>query len=273
MTDRTTLAAKRQFLETVLKSAGQIVRQGYAARNERVFTMKGPQDFLTETDAASERHIRAAIEAAWPGEAVFGEEAGGRTGGRCWVVDPIDGTANFARGVPHFCISIGYVEDRLPLLAGIYNPVSEELYIAERGRGAWMNGRPLSVSPICDPAAASVEMGWSTRIGNGRYIEGLSALLAAGVNVRRAGSGALALARVADGRSDAYAELHMNAWDCIPGLLLVEEAGGRVCRFAEEGALEEGGPVLAAAPGIADLASGCLGMALLAPREGIAEAV
>lgn len=94
-------------------------------------------------------------------------------------------------------------------------------------------------------------MGWSTRIANATYLDVVKNLLDMGTNVRRAGSGALALAYVADGRSDAYLELHMNSWDCLAGLLLVSEAGGDVCPFTEIGSLEDGGPVLAAASGVA----------------------
>src|SRR5690348_9340638 len=108
---------------------------------------------------------------------------------------------------------------------------------------------PISATNRYD--ATTIEMGWSTRIANETYLDVVKGLLDLGTNVRRAGSGALALAYVADGRSDGYVELHMNSWDCLAGLLLVSEAGGDVCPFLEIGSLEKGGPVLAAAPAIA----------------------
>lgn len=245
------LDSRFEFLQAVIQSAGQLVKSGFETRVSNTFSMKGPQDYLTETDAASEAHVREALGKAFPQDSFFGEEGGGTISGSVWVVDPVDGTANFARGVPHFCISIGYLLNGVPELAGIYNPVLGELYLARRGKGATLNGKPIKVSKTADYRAASVEMGWSTRVPNARYLEVITELLAIGCNVRRCGSGALALAHVADGRSDAYVELHMNSWDCVPGMLIVEEAGGLVCPYLELGDLERGGPVLVASPAIA----------------------
>ncbi|SDI54975.1 myo-inositol-1(or 4)-monophosphatase [Alloyangia pacifica] len=258
------------FLEEVLRSAGRIVKRGFENRTSASWAMKGPQDYLTEVDAASERHIRETILARYPGDSVFGEEDGGEIGARCWVVDPIDGTANFARGLPHFCISIGYVVDRRPVLGGIYNPITEEIYLAREGHGATLNGKALSVSAAHDAQSATVEMGWSTRVPQSEYLSVMTALLDRGFNVRRCGSGALALAQVADGRSDAYVELHMNSWDCVAGLLLVAEAGGAVCPYLSAGDLRTGGRILASAPGIAEVLSVDSGTALIdAPRQAL----
>ena len=245
------LDSRFEFLQTVIRSAGALVKAGFETRVNNTFSMKGPQDYLTETDAASEAHIRDALADAFPEDSFFGEEGGGVISQSVWVVDPVDGTANFARGVPHFCISIGYLRDGVPELAAIYNPVLDELYLARKGQGASLNGKPIGVSKTSDYRSASVEMGWSTRIPNARYLEVVTELLGIGCNVRRCGSGALALAHVADGRSDAYVELHMNSWDCVPGMLIVEEAGGVVCPYLELGDLENGGPVLVSTPGIA----------------------
>lgn len=245
------LAGRASLCRDVILSAGALVLRGFEGSATRAFSMKGPQDFLTETDAASEAHIRQAIADHFPDDAFFGEEGGGSISNRLWVVDPVDGTANFARGIPHFCISIAYIENGRAEIGAIYNPAQDELYFAERGAGATRNGRPIAVSATTAFETASVEMGWSGRVSNETYLEAIRDLLALGTNVRRAGSGALALAYVADGRSDAYVELHMNSWDCVAGLLLVSEAGGNVCPFMEIGSLRHGGPVLASAPGIA----------------------
>ncbi|CUX03994.1 MULTISPECIES: inositol monophosphatase family protein [Agrobacterium] len=246
-----TLAARAELCRSVILSAGELVLKGFQGEATRSFSMKGPQDFLTVTDAASEAHIRGAISACFPKDSFFGEEGGGVIGDRVWVVDPVDGTANFARGIPHFCISIAYVENGQTEIGAIYNPALNELYFARRGEGATRNGQPIQVAQTERFDAASIEMGWSTRIANATYLDVVKNLLDMGTNVRRAGSGALALAYVADGRSDAYLELHMNSWDCLAGLLLVSEAGGDVCPFLEIGSLEDGGPVLAAASGVA----------------------
>ncbi|TQS70114.1 inositol monophosphatase [Rhodobacteraceae bacterium] len=258
---------REAFLQDVLRSAGEIVKRGFDSRSAADWAMKGPQDYLTETDAASEKHIREKILSRFPEDSVFGEEDGGDIGVRAWIVDPIDGTANFARGLPHFCISISYVVDREPVLGGIYNPVSDEIYLARRTHGATLNGKPLSVSTATDPQAATVEMGWSTRVALEEYLDVMTALLERGFNVRRCGSGALALAQVADGRSDAYVELHMNSWDCIAGLLLVSEAGGAVCTYFSTGDLREGGRILATTPGIADALKHDSATALIEPHR------
>lgn len=225
--------------------------KGFHGETTRSYSMKGPQDFLTVTDAASEAHIRGLLSAHFPNDSFFGEEGGGDIAERVWVVDPVDGTANFARGIPHFCISIAYVENGRTEIGAIYNPALDELYFARRGEGATRNGLPIRVAQTERFDTASIEMGWSTRVPNATYLDVVKNLLDMGTNVRRAGSGALALAYVADGRSDGYIELHMNSWDCLAGLLLVSEAGGDVCPFLDIGSLEEGGAVLAAAAGVA----------------------
>ncbi|TZG33329.1 inositol monophosphatase [Agrobacterium sp. B1(2019)] len=259
-----TLAARAELCRSVILSAGELVLKGFQGEATRSFSMKGPQDFLTVTDAASEAHIRGAIAAAFPEDSFFGEEGGGEIGDRVWVVDPIDGTANFARGIPHFCISVAYVENGQAEIGAICNPALGELYFARRGEGATRNGQPIQTAETERFDAASIEMGWSTRIANATYLDVVGNLLDMGANVRRAGSGALALAYVADGRSDGYLELHMNSWDCLAGLLLVSEAGGDVCPFLEIGSLREGGPVLAAAAGVAKGVSQASNVALAA---------
>jgi myo-inositol-1(or 4)-monophosphatase len=242
---------RSDYCRTIIRAAGDLVLKGFYAGAGPGLSMKGPQDYLTETDAASEALIRDGILARFPGDSFFGEEGGGAIGERVWVVDPVDGTANFARGIPHFCISIAYVEKGVTQFGAIYNPALDELYFAERGHGARLNGKTIRVAATNRYDATTIEMGWSTRVANETYLAVVKGLLDLGTNVRRAGSGALALAYVADGRSDGYVELHMNSWDCLAGLLLVSEAGGDVCPFLEIGSLENGGPVLAVAPAIA----------------------
>ena len=255
------LDSREALCREIALSAGALALEGFNDRSAGM-SMKGPQDFLTETDAAVERHIRSAIAAAFPEDGFLGEETGGALTSRIWVVDPIDGTANFARNIPHFCISIAFVADGEIELGAIYNPGFDELYTVRKGRGTVKNGQPIQVAATSDFAAACVEFGWSNRLPNSAYIAVLSKILERGANVRRGASGALGLAYVADGRSDAYAELHMNSWDCLAGLLLVREAGGTVCSFLRDGGLGDGGPVLAAARGIAAGMSEATGISL-----------
>lgn len=256
------LEAREGLCRRLAVSAGKLALEGFARLTPGSVRMKGPQDFLTETDAAVEQHVQNAIAAAFPGDGFVGEETGGSPRRDTWVVDPIDGTANFARGIPHFCVSIAFVRDGRTEIGAVFNPCLGELHFARRGAGATRNGGEIRVASTQDFAAATVELGWSGRIPTDRYTGALGALLAKGASVRRAASGALGLAWVADGRSDGYAEDHMNAWDCLAGLLMVEEAGGRVGPFLELGGLARGGPVIAAAPGIAADLAAATGLAL-----------
>lgn len=258
------LDRREALCRAMAQSAGRLASEAFATRGNRGPTrMKGPQDFLTETDAAVERHLRAEVASAFPGDGFLGEESGGAfEADNIWVVDPIDGTANFARAIPHYCISIAFVTGGRTQLGAICNPGTGELYMARRGRGATRDGVPIRVAPTADYSAACVELGWSTRVPNSVYLAALGAVLDRGANVRRGASGALGLAYVADGRSDAYAELHMHPWDCLAGLLLVEEAGGIVAPFLEIDGLRRGGPVLAAAPALAEGISRATGIPL-----------
>lgn len=245
------LDRREAFCRDLVASAGRLALGGFAHVGAAGYSMKGPQDFLTETDAAVERHIREAVAHAFPGDGFVGEETGGAAARETWVVDPIDGTANFSHGIPHYCISVAFVSGDAVEIGAIYNPSLDELHFARRGRGTTRNGKPVSVAPTCGFDRACVEFGWSNRQPNASYIAALTSILERGANVRRGASGALGLAYVADGRSDAYAELHMNPWDCLAGLLMVKEAGGVVGPYLSLGGLAHGGPVIAAAPGIA----------------------
>lgn len=257
------IAARAEFLRPLTLSAGALAREGFARQAvARTVTMKGPQDFLTETDAAVEAHLRAAIATAFPGDGFVGEETGGAEAAVTWVVDPIDGTANFARGLPHYCVAIALVVDRVVELGAIHAPALDELYFARRGHRVTRNGVAVRAAPTTSMTAAAVELGWSPRAPRARYLETIGTLLDLGASVRRGASGALGLAYVADGRSDGYAEVWMNAWDCLAGLLMVAEGGGRVGRFFDRGGLTAPGPVIAAAPGVAEAFSAATGIPL-----------
>lgn len=255
------LDGREALCRDIARSAAALAKAAFAARSSG-WVLKGPQDFLTETDAAIEAHLRAAIAGAYPDDGFLGEETGGELSGDLWVVDPIDGTANFARGIPHYCISIAFVSGGAVQLAAIANPSAGELHFARRGRGATRNDLPIRVAPTSDYRAACVELGWSLRVPDTEYLRALGGILAEGANVRRAASGALGLAYVADGRSDAYAELHMHPWDCLAGLLLVEEAGGVTAPYLAGDGLRLGGAVLAATPAIAEGISRATGIRL-----------
>lgn len=246
------LNQRETLLRTVTASAGAMALEAFRTRKPGDFTLKGRQDFLTEADGAVESHVRAAIAGAFPQDGILGEEAGGALAQRLWVIDPIDGTANFARGIPHFCVSIAFCENGETLLGAIFNPASGEFYFARKGQGATKNDVAITVAATDAIANASVEIGWSPRVMAADYLAAMERVLSKGANIRRGASGALAIAWVAEGRTDGYAEYYMNAWDCLAGLLMVREAGGVTGNYpATEGELLTGGEIFAAAPGIA----------------------
>ena len=237
----------------VAREAGAVARKAYEQAQGRTRTFKGPQDYVLESDAQVERVIRERLLAAFRSDSFFGEEGGGDFGRDVWVVDPIDGTANFARGIPHWCISIAFVRDGRTEIGVIHQPPTGEMYAGRRGAGARLNGKPLRVSGLTDPRQAMFEAGWSSRMPLAPYLALVGHLYQAGAEVRRLGSGALGLAYVADGRSDGYGELHMNAWDALAGLLLVEEAGGWTNDFMSGDGLREGNAVLGCTPALKEL--------------------
>ena len=226
----------------VARDAGKLAHRGFGTSSTK---MKGVHDVVTEMDGAVERYIRTQIAQRFPQDAVLGEEEGGATGDRLWIIDPIDGTANYARGLPHYCVSIGYLEHGVPTLGAIYDPSHDWLYAAARGEGAWHDGERMHVSDIADMQAATVECGWSTRRPASAYVELIGRVLAAGGAIRRAGSGALGLVDVAAGRVEAYTELHINSWDCAAGIVLVQEAGGFTNDFFAGDGLRSGNPLIA----------------------------
>lgn len=253
------------WIEDLVRRAGTAMRTAFAQTSESGYTFKGAQDYLTLTDGQIEHMVRQAVSEAFPNDGFLGEEAGGviTKTGRLWIVDPIDGTANFARGIPHFCISLGLLQDGVPVLGAIYDPMHDELFLAAKDEGAYLNGERLKVSTVASLSQACVEVGWNNRRSSGDFLQLAGKVVSAGAAFRRAGSGALGLAYVAAGRSDVYAELHINAWDVAAGLLLVTEAGGRVNDFWADDALRHGNCVLACNAAIAPEASVMTGIPLL----------
>jgi len=231
-----------ELCRTVARDAGRIALERFGAVRG---VLKGRHDVVTEVDREVERFVRAAISDRFPGEAIIGEEEGGGAAERVWLIDPIDGTANFARGIPHWCVSVACVDRGSPIVAAISEPCMDRIYAAARGRGASCNAAALRVSECAALDTATVEIGWSTRRPTAAYLGLLGRVLDAGCAFRRVGSGALGLADVAAGRIEAYCELHINAWDCAAGILLVEEAGGCINDFFAGNGLSAGNPILA----------------------------
>ena len=218
----------------------------YANNRERMATrMKGAQDFLTEADGAVETMLRSSIARVFPGDGFVGEEGGGEGANNLWIVDPIDGTANFARGDLQWCISIGFVHRLKPVVGVVHAPVLHETFAARKGAGATLNGRTIRVTDNTDIAAAAIEIGWSARRPFAEYTGLVGKVGAMGASTKRSASGALGMCWVAAGRTDAYLELHINSWDVAAGIVIVEEAGGVVNDFFAGDGLRAGNPILA----------------------------
>ncbi len=215
-------------------------------------TEKGAQDWLTEADGAVERLIRDRLRAAFPADGFLGEEEGDAGSGALrWVADPIDGTSNFARGRPRWCVSLGLLGEGRALAGVLAAPALGETYAAREGGGAVLNGRPIRVSDTTGMGRAMVEIGWSPRSDTTAFHALNQRVMAAGAMLRAAGSGAMALADVACGRLDGYCELHIRLWDVAAGLAILSEAGAVVSDFLAGSGPTTGDEILAAAPGVA----------------------
>jgi myo-inositol-1(or 4)-monophosphatase len=240
--------------QTIAREAGVVVRRRFL---DRSFTVgfKGPQDFLTEVDGETEAFTADRLLPIFPGDGFIGEESNARSpaeGGATWVVDPIDGTANFARGVAHFCVSIACVVGPKVEVGVIYDPMRDELFAARRGGGARLNGALIRASGASSLANSSVEVGWNLRAGPDQYVDLLGRVASTGASPSRTGSGALAIAYVAAGRLDGFVEHHIHAWDCLAGIALVGEAGGYASDFLKGDGLAQGAPLIVCATGIKD---------------------
>ncbi len=211
---------------------------------------KGAIDLVTEVDLEVERMFRALVAERFPDHHVLAEEMGGGLAvppGPCWVFDPIDGTTNYAHGLPIFCASLALELDGRAEVAAVYDPTRDELFAAERGRGAFLNGRPIRVSSTAKLVDAMLVTGFPYDVH--QRVDEIVGLFAAFVGearaVRRLGSAALDLCYVAAGRLDGFWERDLKPWDIAAGALLVAEAGGRVTKMDGSPFSSRGGEVLA----------------------------
>ena len=254
MSDPNDMTTRLLAASAIAREAGALVRRRFQNSSYTV-GFKGPQDYLTEVDGETEQLIAARLGEAFPHDGFIGEETSGRAGveGRpVWVVDPIDGTSNFAHRAPHFCVSIACLVGRTLEIGVIYDPMRDELFEARRGAGARLNGVAMRVSATTDLSRAMVEVGWNLRDGAAHFTGLVMRVVSTGASPLRAGSGALGVAYVAAGRWDGYVEQHINAWDCLAAILMVREAGGYVSDFLAGDGLAKGNPLIAAAPGVKD---------------------
>ena len=225
-----------------LEQAVAIAREVGALQRDRfheprtIETKSSAIDLVTDVDRASDQLILERVSDRFPQDGILTEETGNArdgTSGYRWIVDPLDGTTNYAHSFPHFSVSIGIERAGERCVGAIYDPIRDELFAAELGSGATLNGEPMKVSTTDSLTQSLLGTGFSydvhtSEIPNMVYFERFIRLSRA---VRRAGSAALDLAYVACGRFDGFWEMHLHAWDVAAGLLLIEEAGGRISDF------------------------------------------
>lgn len=227
------------FLATAVQAVIKAGAMQMAGIDHLHVEKKGAIDLVTQVDREVERMFRALVAERFPDHAVLAEEfeAGGDRQNKaeyCWVFDPVDGTTNYAHGLPIFCCACSLERDRQPIVAAIYDPSRRELFTAERGAGAWLNGAPMRVSSAGTLIDSLLCTGFPYTVHTeGDYLLGLFGdFLGRARAVRRLGSAAIDLAYVAAGRFDGFWEVRLNPWDVSAGALLIQEAGGQVSNLA-----------------------------------------
>ena len=221
----------------VAEGAGQILLSRF--HGDKEVSYKGRANLVSDVDKLSERQIIAALSLEFPGVGFLAEEseAVASTTGYTWVIDPLDGTTNYAHQFPMFSVSVGFEQDGKMLCGAVYDPVRDEMFTGSRVKGAFLNGEPILVSDVSSLSEGLLLTGfpYDFREKVERALDLFRSMLVASQAVRRAGSAALDLCYIACGRADGFWELELSPWDTAAGLVIAEEAGGRVSNF-------DGGP-------------------------------
>ena len=214
------------------KVAGQVLRDRFGQRLDVQY--KGEVDLVTEVDEKAEQTIKKALREAFPAYGILAEEGGSLPGegDTRWVVDPLDGTTNYAHGLPFFCVSIALERAGEVILGVVHDPMVQETYVAERGGGATLNGQPIGVSNTDEPIRALLATGFPyDRDEMSAVLDLFGRFAMRTQGMRRLGSAALDLCYVAAGRLDGYYERGVKAWDIAAGVVILEEAGGKITDY------------------------------------------
>ena len=241
------------FASDLIAEAGAVALEYFGRVSTLAVNSKGLQDVVTEADVAVENLIKDRLADRYPSDAFLGEETGhadfpGSTG--IWVVDPIDGTQPFVSGLPTWCISIAYVQNGAVVFGLVFNPVADELFTGGVGVRAELNGRPIAPHPGSSLTDGLTYLGCSPRVTADQVVPVLDRLLAGGGMFIRNGSGALGLCDVACGRLLGYVEAHINSWDCLGAVGVLNAAGARVSDFLAGDGLLRGNPIVAGPPAV-----------------------
>lgn len=245
------LSPALNVMTTAARRAGRKLTRDFGEIENLQVSRKGPADFVSAADERTEQMLIAELSKARPGYNFLVEEQGvieGPDKSHRFIIDPLDGTTNFLHGIPHFSISIALEREGQLVSAVVYNPVTDEMYTAERGHGAYLNDKRLRVAARTVFAESLFATGipFMGRDGHALFLKELESVMALSSGVRRFGSAALDLAYVAAGRYDGFWERGLKPWDVAAGILLVREAGGVVTDLAGSARIFEAGHILAA---------------------------
>lgn len=229
-----------------VKAAGKYARQNFGKLEASHISLKDRNDFVTTVDKTAEALAIKAIRRKYPSDEIMGEEGGLESGtsGRRWIIDPLDGTLNFIHSFPMFCVSVGMTDESGELAVGaIYQPMTKELFTAEKGRGAFMNNHRIRVTKNFRSESLLLATGFPYKFYDrlDTYLAVFKDILQQTAGLRRPGSAAIDLAYTACGRFDGFWEYNLNSWDIAAGALIVKEAGGIVTDFkGDDGFLKSG---------------------------------
>ncbi len=228
------MTALKEVLFEATREAGKIISD-YFQGSFTVDNKEGINNLVTEVDKHSEKRIIEIIRKHYPTHSIISEEVGEmiQDSPYQWIIDPIDGTVNFAHGIPLCCVSIGLKHNEDLILGAVYNPMMNELFFAEKGKGAFLNDKPISVSTKSDFRKACLVTGFPYKWPDSKEhpIRVFERFIMEGLPVRRLGSAAIDLCWVACGRFDGFWEYNLSSWDVAAGYLIVQEAGGRITNF------------------------------------------
>jgi myo-inositol-1(or 4)-monophosphatase len=241
------------YIESLATQAGEMLRSAFGSYMK--VDRKGAIDLVTEMDFLSENLILGQIQKDFPGHNIISEESGDLMNGgdEQWFVDPLDGTVNYAHGVPIFCVSIAYAVDGFVKLGVVYDPMQNECYGAELGKGAWLNGQPIKVSntPNMDSSLLVTGFPYDIRTHPENNLDLYARFTLSSQGVRRFGSAALDLCFIARGQVDGYWEIRIHPWDTAAGGLIAQEAGALVTKiYGERDYLKPPYSILAANPNV-----------------------
>lgn len=257
------LDARFSAAVAIAEEAATLALHHFERRSELTVELKGLQDHVTQADREVEALIRRRITERYPEDGLVGEEqgsGGSSTSRALWVIDPIDGTTNFVRGLPQWGVCIAFCADEVVEHGVIVAPVLRERYVARRGRGAFCNDRAISVSRTAKLSESVIGFGSNKKTPWEPYVGALSKLLAEGIEYRRIGCASMNLAAVASGKLDGFFEAKLSPWDALAGMLMVKEAGGRCNDYLADDGLLRGNAVLVGNQPLYDVLAAAFGV-------------